>query len=57
MINLLKDNSKYWYIENDTLYFETDNLVNKYNTLYNELKEIANTRFNKYKENNEENKL
>ena len=52
IVNLLKNNSDNWYIEDEQLYFESSNLVDKYNSLYNELNKFVKDKFSKYKESN-----
>lgn len=42
ILNFLEKNNPSWVIENKQIYFDNDNLVNKYNKLYNELTTIAN---------------
>lgn len=48
MLNMLENNSNSWVIENGQLYFETDELVAEYNTLYQELNQIATEKFADY---------
>lgn len=51
ILNLLKDNSNSWFIENNELYFKTNSLVNKYNSLYNDLNTFVKDKFSKYNNN------
>lgn len=53
MIKMLENNSDYWYIEDGQLYFETDDLVNQYNRLYNELNVFVKEKFSEYADNND----
>ena len=41
ILDLLKNNDDKWSSEGGKLYFEGEDLVNKYNTLYKELVDIA----------------
>lgn len=41
MLNMLERNSGSWEIKDGQIYFDSDALVNEYNTLYNELNKIA----------------
>ena len=41
ILRMLEKNNSFWFIENNQIYFETDELVNEYNTLYQELKTIT----------------
>ena len=45
ILDLLKNNSNSWTIENGQLYFDSDQLVNQYNQLYNELNQLAKEKF------------
>lgn len=45
MINMLEKNSDFWYVEDGQLYFETDALVNQYNTLYDDLNKFVEDNF------------
>lgn len=47
MIKFLESNTKYWYIEEGKLYFETTSLLNQYNTLYEDLNTFVNDKFSK----------
>ena len=45
MINMLKDNSKNWYVKDNQLYFKKDNLVKEYNSLYEDLNKYVKEKF------------
>ena len=45
MINMLKDNSKNWYVKDNQLYFKKDNLVKEYNSLYDDLNKYVKEKF------------
>lgn len=51
IFNMLKNNSDYWYIENNQLYFEKNELVSEYNNLYNDLNNFVKEKFSKYSSN------
>ena len=51
ILNLLRDNNSSWDYKDGQLYFTTSSLVDKYNTLYKELTDIAN----KFETNNNSN--
>lgn len=51
ILNMLKTNKDYWYIEDGILYFETNKLVDEYNTLYNDLNTFVTNNFSKYTNN------
>ena len=42
ILSMLERNNSAWYIEDKQIYFETEEQVNEYNKLYEELKGIAN---------------
>ena len=42
ILSMLERNNKDWYIEEKQIYFQTEEEVNEYNKLYEELKTIAN---------------
>ena len=46
IMNMLEKNNGSWKIEDNQLYFNTNELVNEYNTLYKELREIATEKLN-----------
>lgn len=48
MLNMLENNSSSWVIENGQLYFDTDELVAEYNTLYSELNQFVTENFSQY---------
>lgn len=48
ILNLLKNNSNNWYIEDNELYFKTNKLVNEYNSMYNDLNYFVKDKFSKY---------
>ena len=41
VLDLLKENNSSWRTENDQIYFDSNELVNRYNNLYNDLQEIS----------------
>ena len=45
MLNMLERNTGSWEIADGQIYFNTNTLVNEYNTLYNELNQIATEKF------------
>ena len=45
IIDLLKNNSDYWFIDDGELYFETNNLVNQYNNLQTDINNFAKENF------------
>ena len=46
ILNMLEKNNAYWKVENNQLYFQTEEQVNEYNKLYKELREIAIEKLN-----------
>lgn len=53
MLDLLNQNSDYWFVKDGQLYFETDALVAKYNKLHDELNKFVKDKFSKYENNND----
>lgn len=45
ILDMLVQNEGSWVIENEQLYFDDSDLVDKYNRLYGELKDIASSKF------------
>lgn len=41
ILDMLKNNNSSWEVENGTIYFNSDSLVNEYNKLYYELQDLA----------------
>lgn len=48
ILDLLKNNTTNWYIEDNELYFKTNKLVKEYNNLYNDLNTFVKEKFSKY---------
>lgn len=47
IIDLLKNNSDYWFIDDSELYFETNNLLSQYNNLQTDINNFAKENFSK----------
>ncbi len=54
ILSMLEKNNQSWFVEDEHIYFDTDELVEQYNHLYTELKEIADEKLDigKYSDNN-----
>ena len=49
ILTFLEKNDKYWNIEKSSVYITNENVLNEYNKIYKELKDIVDNKLSKYK--------